>query len=1373
MNTLRRMIWILAVYSFVGRGCCQEGYLNQDLLRLQQYSDGQGESYSTNFQREPSSQLTSGAQYVNDDVYNNGEYSRAGRSRKVYRIKNPFQHQEEERSLQDTNTSQDSGTAASNQYSALQYSLPPEEFLQQMRAESQYQQQQQQLQQQQQQFSTQVPGSPYTATPQPQYQYSTLPASNYDMNQQSNQISTVEPKSFTPVYQSNTNGYQFSNQNSYNTENAHSTPLPPYMSTSLPSNQYLETPANNYVSSSSSLFVSSPQSSQQYVSSPFSNIHSANYDYNNNRVTTVGSNSLSYEYNNDVSKRMQIDHYDNAATGIRYPDMHSQYQNNFPSTTASPTSTPFTESPRDFWQSSLNSGYNALSKPEQSYQTQYQNFKYNQQEGRYDTESSNSDNHRIGSLQSANNIYLNYAQPDYQFLNSLKDRARDAQTELGQQEIYSHGDYGWKLSDKKSSLEPEISTNNNFFKYQIHSVQPDTGAVSQMSFQMDSRKPYNFDQNSKPVSEKLEVEEFTKAAAKAHENYKQQQQQLEANKYLTNNNYNSNLLSNSYAFNSFHNNEKQRNKLYSDHLNSQGQTQNEPVTASPFFYMNPKDTADSSHKKPFDHDKALKNIVPIDVSNVVQNSDSQSKFEIDLNNRYSFPGFNKEHLEQNVKQYSRPDPYYNNKERDTLYAINLKSKLDDSMEKLKQFEQSLPYYAKQQTSESIHNNYGSNSGNKRFVGDSQQSNLVSQLSNHQDNTHSSANIQQQQHPQFSSDILKFNDIPYRLTPSLHNINFGQSNIPTPLPVRINQNVDNHNVDITAEILAKLLSNKQNMNRPEIDSQSNNLLSINGFRVANPFNVDLKLVADMLKGKPAIDDSQMTSLRGDVNKPMPMDISQLQQFMQLKNENNVLSSNAGFGSYLDLFSSGRLPYQGVKYSRSEEDTENIPITDSSSDHPIGAVVEEDAVNGQEVSDLTENSEDSISTNIDDERPKNMFGSSHKTLPDRHRHLSSLYLSRHSHKRKYPKSEVDEPYPLLKPPPPHSSRYRGLHMKEKNSHRRRANKPKMLRVYKAEPLFESDDVSNMRRSFSVAEEKSDIVNEEEGMTKLTTLAILLSSSYAGILHGNSHAGLSHGVGPESDIGHSAPSGIGSSFEPSSFPVGSLPSATYSSHGGYGGGFGGGISSGGGFGAAGVTGVSLGGGSGIISGPIGAGAALPGTGFGDQAPPPGPRSPVINEIHGLANSNGAPTRYRVRDEPYQVIREVTHRVPQPVPVPYPQPVRVPYPQPYPVQVPVLRQVPVPVVKIQQVAIDKPVPYPVEKIVKIPYEKIIEVPVDHPVPYEKIVEVPVVNLVKVPVPVVKTYPVPVVRTLHHKAIPVSHSHGWSKGHGHGYGHGHGWSLW
>lgn len=1054
-------IWILAVYLLVERSWCQEGFLNQDLLRLQQYSinDGQEETitgtYNTNYMpRDPNSQLTSvGAQYLTEDGYRTGEYnSRAGRSRKVYRIKNPFQLQEEQRSLQETNSSRDSDTAASNQYAAMQYSLPPEEFLQQMRAENQYQQQQQQ---QQQQYST-VSASPYTATPQPPYQYSTLLASNYDPHQQTNQVSTVEPKSFTSAYQSNTNSYQYNNQNAYNPDDIYSTPLPPYMSTPLPNNQYLGTPASNYVSSSSSLYVSSPQSSQQYVSPPFSNIHSANYDYNNNnRVTTIANN---YDGNNEVSKRMQIDHYDNAANGMRYPGVHSQYQNDFPSTTASPTSTPYAKTQRDSWQSSLNAGYSALSQPQPSYQSQYQNYRYNQQEGRYETDSAVSDNHRAGNLPSPNNLYLNFAQPDYQFYNNIKDHARDSKSELSQPEVYSHGDYGWKLSDKKSSLEPEISTNTNFFKYQIHSIQPDTGAVSQMSFQMDSRKhPYPFEQTAKPVSEKLEAEEFSKAAAKAHENYKKQQ--LEANKYL----------SNAYAFNSYTNDEKQRNKLYNDHLNSQG-SQNELVTATPYFYLNQKDSSDISNKQPFDHDKALKNIVPMDVSNVVQNSESQTKFEIDLNNRYSLSG-------QNLKPYSRPDSY---KDRDSLYA--LKSKYEDSVDKLKQFDQNLPYYTKSQTPEQIYN-YGSNLGNKRFVSESSQSNTANQISNnHQDNTHLLANIHQpgMQRPQISSDFLKFSDIPYRLTPTLHNNNFEQSNIPTPLPVRINQNVDSHNVDIAAEVLAKLLANKQNMNRPIVDSQSNNLLSINGFRVANPFNVDLKLVEEMLRGKPAVDDSQITSLRGEVNKPLPMkfDITQLQQLMQIQNENNLLASNGGFGPYLDMYS-GRLPFQGVKYSRSEEDTENIPIADSSSNHPIGAVVEEDAVNGHEVSDLTENGEDSLlTTNIDDERPKNIISSSHKTLGDRHRHLSSSYLSRHSYKRKYPRSEVNEPYPLLKPPPPHtsSSRYRG-HIKEKNLHRRRVNKPKMLRVLKTEALFESDDHSALRRSLNLAEDKSDIIDEKE--------------------------------------------------------------------------------------------------------------------------------------------------------------------------------------------------------------------------------------------------------------------------------------------------------
>ncbi|XP_046968192.1 homeobox protein 2-like [Vanessa cardui] len=1095
MKTKMQTIWLLVTILIINKVCCQDGFSDQDFYRLQQYSnnDPQTEAvtgYNTNvMQREQHNQpMTSvGVQYLSEE--NGGDYSRGDRSkgRKVYRIKNPFQHQQEEDTpSQDSNT-QDSETGASNQYTAMQYSLPPEDFLQRMRAESPYNQQQQ--------LSTPVSASPYSVTPQPQYQYSTIQPSNYDINQQSNQMSSIEPKAYTPVYQSNINTFQYNNPNVYSLDNAHSTPIPPYMSTPLPNNQYLGTPVNTYVSSSSPIYLSSPQNVQQYISSPNTNTQTGVLDYNNNRVTTIGSN---YETNNDINKRRQIDHYDNSANGVRYPtSIQNQYQNqnDYTASTVAPAISTYSES----WQNSMNTGYNALSKSENEYlQSQYQNLRYNNnQKDRQETNSdgSNSDTHRIGSMPSANNVYLNYIQPDYQFYSNIKSQSRDSEPETSKSEVYSHGDYGWKLSDKKS-YEPEISTKNNYFKYQIHSVQPDSGAVSQVSFQMDSSKPYNYESNAKAVTEnKLESEEFARAAAKAHEKYKQQ---LEAGKYISNSQYNNNVLSNPFGVNSYYNNDniKQNNKLYNS--NVYGNSQTESVTSSPFYYINSREALDSRAKQPFDHDKALKNIVSIDMSNVVQNSDSSVKTDTDTSNRFNFYGHNKDADEQNFKQYSRPvDSFYGDK--NNIYTI--KSKPDDyiSLDKLKQLE-----YGKHQLAESF---YNLGSGNKRFVDEATQ-NFAKQISNNQDNAQSSGNINQQglQHSQISSDIaniLKFNDIPYRLTQSLNsnsqylrNNNFDQNNIPSPLPVRINQNVDNHHIDVTAEILSKLMSNNKptnfKINRPDPDSQSGNLIStINGFKVANPFNVDLKLVADMLKGKTAVDESQMTSYREN-NKPLPMklDISQLQQLLQLKNDNNAMALNNGLNSFsnsfFDVYNSGRPPYQGVKYSRSEEEPENIPIADSSNNHPIGAVIEQDdVVAGEIISDGSESAEDSNSSNSDEERPKNaLVSSGHRGLGDRHRQMST-YSSRYSYKRKYPKSEFEEPYPLLKPPPPHSSRHRQVQKVEK-SRRRRVTKPKMLRVFKTEPLYEAgtsieDDIkaTHLKHVHVMAEDKSDTVNEEEAV------------------------------------------------------------------------------------------------------------------------------------------------------------------------------------------------------------------------------------------------------------------------------------------------------
>ncbi|CAH0726941.1 unnamed protein product, partial [Brenthis ino] len=1093
----QQTIRILVAIFLIKIAGCQDGFSDQDFLRLQQqYSinDGQSETitgYSTNvMQREPNSQsMNSVNLHYHLAGDSNGDYNRIdrGRSRKVYRIKNPFQQQQEDdKSSQEIQDSQDSATGSSNQYPAMQYSLPPEEFLQKMRAENQYHQQQQ--------LTTQVSASPYTATPQPQYQYSTIPASNYD--QQSNQLSTTEPKVYSPTYQSNSNSYQY-NPFVYNVEPTQSTQVPPYLTTPLPNPQYIDTPTNTYVSSSSPIYLSSPQNVQQYVSSPMSNIQSGTVDYSNNRVTTAGSK---YEINNEYGKAMQIDLFDNSVNGLRYP-LHpqSQYQNDFPSSTMSPNTSIYPEHLHSNWQTPVSSALNALPKSEMYAQKPYQNYRYNsnQRDNRQETNSdlSNTDSNRFGSIAAANNLFLNYAQPDYHVYNNIKSQARDSEQDMSQSDVYSHGDYGWKLSEKKSSLEPEISTKNNYFQYQFHSLQPETGAISQVNFQMDSSKAYGLEQNTKPVTEKLEAEEFAKAAAKAHEKYKQQ---LEANKYMSNAHYNNNLMQNSYNLNSHYNNDndndKQRNKQYSNSVSSHGNINSEVVTSTPFLYMNNREVLENRHKIPFDHNKALKNIVPIDVSNVVQNSDSSVKIptDADSSNRYSNLEYYNEPSEQTHKQFLKQvnDPYYQDK--NTMYTI--KSKPDDLLEKMKQFEQN---YGKHQTSD-----IGLNSGNKRFVDELTQSlKFANQIvSNHYDNTQSLANTHQQglQRPQTSSDLnnlLKFNDIPYRLTQSYNsetqrnrNSNgLEHGNIPTPLPSRFNQNVENHHIDITSEILNKLMANKQhnpNVNRPEVDIQSGNLIStINGFKVANPFNVDLKLVADMLKGKPSFDESQMTPLRNELNKNLPIkfDITQLQQLLQYQNDNNVMTLNNGVinpfsNSFYDIYNNGRYPYQGVKYSRSEEAPETIPIADSSNHHPIGAVVEEDEVN-TDVSDITDPTEE---FNLDDDKHKSAFNSSQRSLNERHKRPSAS-TNRYSYKRKYPKSEFEEPYPLLKPPPPHSSRHRTVYKGDKSIHRRRVIRPKMLRVYKTQPLFEGDssmddDIGSLRRSFSVAEEKSDIVEEK---------------------------------------------------------------------------------------------------------------------------------------------------------------------------------------------------------------------------------------------------------------------------------------------------------
>ncbi|CAH0625385.1 unnamed protein product [Chrysodeixis includens] len=1125
MMTVLQTIRLLVIIQVIQTTRCQDGFGEQDLFRFQQMASNDGQlgsltGFNNLLQRDPNTQTmsTTNLQFnLDDDTNKNNNYARSffSRSKKVYRIKNPFQQHVEETEKQPENTEpQDSGAGASNQYASMQYSLPPEDFLQKMRAENQYYQQTQ--------MSTPSPNMGYTATPQPQYQYSTVSQSTYENNNQQNNQIPLEPKaSHGQTYLSTPSPYQFSTPNNY-LDSVQSTPspIPSFLSTPQNNGLFTGTPSSSYVSSASPMYLSSASSLQSYVSSPLSVIQTGSPDYS--RVTTtIGNNAVSYD-NNDPNKKMQIDHYDYAGNGVRYPNnIQQQYQNEYQSTTTT-TSSPYLDQLRESWQNAMNSNLNAAAKSMQDTTfNQYYPSYQNQQDNRFESNSdnANSETHRIGSMAAANNLFVNYVQPDNQMLNNLKVRTRDLDHE-STQDHYSNGDFGWKLTGKK----PLIEYNAYPPRYSPLNTQSEGHAVSQMNFHMDTSKPYNYDQVSKSATEALDDQEFAKAAAKAHERLKQQQQQQQQHQqqqqqqhqqqqqqqqqFYATSNYGLNNVGNSDinsgANGYYNNNDKQKNK-YADNPYLYN-AQNDLITASPYFLSTPRENLDNKPKQPFDHDKALKNIVPIDMSNVVgSESPLKNGANLDNNGRYTPNNYGKDQLDQNVRQYLRPvtDSFY--KDKNAIYGYNIKTKSDDylSLDNLKQLESNI--YGKQPQTQESNYNQGSYPGSPQSL-----SYLSQQSNNYQDNTQSQS-VQQQgfirNQNQISSDIaniLKFNDIPYKYTQNLgndqklHNFNYDQIGIPTPLPLKINQNVGSHQLDVTSNLLSKLLLNKQpsmNINRPEIDSQTGNLLStINGFKVANPFNVDLKLVAEMLKGKPTVDDSHMLALRDPYNNPSlhnKFDLSQLQFLLKSENTGNIAPINEGLSalggsSYLDLYNNGRFPYQGVKYSRSQEEEESLPIADASSTHPIGAVVEQDDSGSErevsEAVDLTGQGDD-VPSNFEETRPKNHYMSASRTINDRHRHPNLLSSGRHSYQRKYPKADVEEPYPLLKPPPPG----RGGHsMKmEKHGRRRRVNKPKLLRIIKTEPLFEAGAEPEsletsvpilLRPPPPVAESKSDKVAEE---------------------------------------------------------------------------------------------------------------------------------------------------------------------------------------------------------------------------------------------------------------------------------------------------------
>lgn len=1081
---------VLVIIQIIDNIRCQ-GFGEGDIFRY--FSLGNSEEqaepvtgYSENvLSNDPNSQALAPLnlqQYqVTEDFEQPDEYSRAdfARTKKLFRIKNPFQQQSDNVLQSDNNNDQQDNTlGASNQYASLQYSLPPDNFIQKMKAENQFYQSQ---------LSTQAPNTGFVATPLPQYQFSTISSSTYDNNNlHPNQMSYDSKISQSQNLLSNGNNYQYSTPNPFSGDNVQSTPSP-YSPTPLPSNnQFVGTSSNPYISSSIPLFLSSPQNIQSFMSSPYSQttIQSSSADYNNNRgSSTIGSHSEGYD-KNDGNQRIQVEYYDNSANGVKYPIQ--QYQNEYQPTTIAPPQSPY------------NTGVNALSKSLQELSlSQIQNlaFSNNVQDLRNDgsADNVNIDTHRANNFP-ASNAYFNYIQRDYSNQNNQKTRTQEGAHESGQTDHSINNDFGWKLGGKKISQNFDINSNDNFKTY--HPLQSGGEAISQVSFHMDTGKHYNYDQISKATSENAEAQEFIKAVGKSQERSKHPLPYRGSNfhTYSGNNQQPQSAALTSQGFQD--NVDNQRNN-YNENQNifPFGHNQPDLVTASPVYPFNAREINNERTNSLFDHAKALKAIVPIDVSNVVGNSEFQGKNSgFEASNRLNIFNFNKEQSDQNLKQYNRPisDAYY--KDKNAIYGFNIKTKPDDFVEfdSFKHFDQNTPSFSKQQQNLDLGQNIPINfvSGSPSFGYNSHQE--TQSLSNLQ-GTH---RFQNQVAPDLG--VFKVTDGPYHFTQGTSgdsyksgNNNLKQNGIPSPLSGRINQNLNTHQLDVSSNPFNKFVAGKSpgiSFVNPDSESFSGALPSINGFKVANPFNVDMKLVSDVLKGRPTVDESHLLPFRDQFNKASPprLDLSQLQ--LLLKNENNLATFNDGGSSlstsYFEPYN-GRFPYQSVKYSRSQEEEENIPITDTANSPYIGAVMDQDDTQNEteltnEPSEMTIEEEESVPlANLDEDKPKKI--SPPRIVSDRHRHPNTIGPGRHTFQRKYPRT--NNPYPYFKPTPSNKSRSKLSYSKNEHpSRKRRLNKPpKTLRILMTEPLYASNSLSEidatplpilLRPPPQVAEAKSDV-------------------------------------------------------------------------------------------------------------------------------------------------------------------------------------------------------------------------------------------------------------------------------------------------------------
>lgn len=325
----------------------------------------------------------------------------------------------------------------------------------------------------------------FSATQTPRVQYVSNPSNYQDASaSQLNYVSTPDPSN---SYDSNSyrvsnfgsNSQQpqsYSNHIQYvSTPSPRSPGLQNQFSTPAPSIQFAAQisqnhPASsniNYVSSPApnTVYLSTPQSRNQYVSSPVQYVSTPSPVQYSSSSSSYGTHLSS---NRDQGLyQMQIDHFNNAMSGVRNPKYASQISESvFVSSTPEPVVISTAVLPKQhqneqnwrtgtipnalFKEQSENYNFNGKHNQQPQHLQQYvqspfsqSNQKHSQQyQSMKDTESQN------------NLVLVNTFQQSQEKNHKTFQRDVDTETEVAQ--LYSNGDFGWKVSPKK----PPPSQNN-------------------------------------------------------------------------------------------------------------------------------------------------------------------------------------------------------------------------------------------------------------------------------------------------------------------------------------------------------------------------------------------------------------------------------------------------------------------------------------------------------------------------------------------------------------------------------------------------------------------------------------------------------------------------------------------------------------------------------------------------------------------------------------------------------------------------------------------------------------------------------------------------------------------------------------------------